>query len=255
MKKRLIHAARRALDMVLPPLCLSCGEAIDEGGVVCSACWSQLSFISRPFCDCCGLPFESEAAAGMGEDGNLICLHCAREMPPFSKARAALKYDSACRHLVHRLKYGDGTHAAPALGAWMARAAAGLDFANAVVVPVPLHRWRMVRRMYNQAALLGHFFALHAGVPIVPDMLIRHRPTKTQVGLSRQERKHNVRGAFSVNPRHAHLLRGKTAVLVDDVMTTGATLRECARMLLSAGAARVFVVTLARACGDDEPVG
>ncbi|HAU29228.1 MAG TPA: amidophosphoribosyltransferase [Rhodospirillaceae bacterium] len=252
--KRLRKGLSRLRDVVLPPLCLSCGDVLGDDGAICPACWSDLSFISRPFCDACGLPFESEAKAGADDDGGLLCLACSRKMPPFSKARSVLRYDGACRHLVHRFKYGDATHAAPHLGAFMARAASDLPLAGAVVVPVPLHRWRMVLRMYNQAALLGDVFARKTGLEMVPDLLVRHRATRTQVGLSRQERQNNLKGAFCIHPRRRSVLAGKTVVLVDDVMTTGTTMEECARVLLSAGAARVFVVTLARACGDDHPV-
>ncbi len=247
-------ALTRAMDMVFPHLCLCCGEVLGGDGAVCPACWSGLSFISRPFCDACGLPFESEASAGMEGDGRLLCLACLKAEPSFEKARSALRYEGACRRIVHRLKYGDATHAARHLGAFMARAAADLPLAGALVVPVPLHRWRMVMRMYNQAALLGAEMAQKTGLDFVPDLLLRNRHTRTQVGLSRKERRRNLRGAFSVHPRHAGRLCGRTVVLVDDVMTTGTTLEACARVLLSAGAARVFVVTLARACGDGDPV-
>lgn len=252
--KRVWHGLSRLVDMILPPLCLSCGEVLGEDGFVCPDCWSKLAFVSKPFCDSCGLPFESEAAAGMDDKGALLCLGCARRPPPYEKARAVLRYDETCRHLVHRFKYGDATHAAAHLGALMARAAADLPLDGALVVPVPLHRWRLVRRMYNQAALLALVFARRLDLQVVPDLLVRVRPTRTQVGLTRVERQENLKDAIVVHPARAAGVVGRTVVLVDDVMTTGSTLSECARVLLSAGAARVFVVTLARACGDQHPV-
>ena len=158
-----------------------------------------------------------------------------------------LVYDDASRTLVGGLKYGDQTYAAGAYGAWLARAGAELLTDSALVVPVPLHRWRLLRRRYNQAALLGQALARAGGVDYRPDVLVRHRRTPPQVGLAGEARHRNVKGAFAIRDQYLGLVRGARILLVDDVLTTGATLGECARVLVRGGAASVDVLTLARA--------
>ena len=233
--------AGRVLDAVLPPRCLACGDPVDRQGGVCPACWRGLSFIAPPFCERCGLPFEVDVLAGAE------CGACLMRPPPFARARAVLVYDDASRHLVAGLKYGDQTYAAAAYGAWLARAGADLLDGATVAAPVPLHRWRLLRRRYNQAALLGEALRRCSGVAYRPDLLVRHRRTTPQVGLSGEARHRNVTGAFRIRNEYEALVREARVLLVDDVMTTGATLTECARVLLRGGAARVDVLTLARA--------
>ena len=239
--RSLTRLAGGALDAVLPPRCLSCGDPVDRQGGVCPACWRRLSFIAPPFCERCGLPFEVEALAGAE------CGLCLMRPPPFARARAVLVYDDASRPLVAGLKYGDQTYAARAYGLWLARAGAELLAGATLVVPVPLHRWRLLRRRYNQAALLGAALHRAAGVAYRPDLLVRHRRTPPQVGLTGEARHKNVSGAFLIRERHRAAVRDAHILLIDDVMTTGATLAECARVLLRGGAARVDVLTLARA--------
>lgn len=234
------HLARTALDAVLPPRCLSCGTVVGSEGALCPPCWGRLAFITAPYCACCGLPFAFEVAA------DALCGECLRAEPQFSRARAALHYDDASRPLVLAFKHGDGTHAAPALGRWMAQAAGELMGGADLLVPVPLHRWRLFRRRYNQAALLARALADHSGTPAAGTLLLRRRRTPSQGGLSRGGRIANVRGAFAVAEKGRDRLRDRNVLLVDDVMTTGATAGECARILRRAGAARVDVVTLAR---------
>jgi len=233
--------AGRVLDAVLPPRCLACGDPVDRQGGVCPACWRGLAFIAPPFCERCGLPFEVDVLAGAE------CGACLMRPPPFARARAVLVYDDASRHLVAGLKYGDQTYAAGAYGAWLARAGADLLAEATLAVPVPLHRWRLLRRRYNQAALLGEALRRSSGLPYRPDLLIRHRQTTPQVGLSGEARHRNVTGAFRIRNDYRALVDGARIILIDDVMTTGATLTECARVLLRGGAARVDVLTLARA--------
>ncbi|MEI6556928.1 MAG: ComF family protein [Rhodospirillaceae bacterium] len=233
--------AGRILDTVLPPRCLACGDTVDRQGGVCPACWRGLSFIAPPLCDRCGLPFGVDILAGAE------CGACLARPPPFTRARAVLVYDEASRLLVTRLKYGDQTYAAPAYGGWLARAGAELLAEATLMAPVPLHRWRLLRRRYNQAALLGEALRRLSAVPYRPDLLIRHRQTVPQVGLSGEARQRNVRGAFRVRHAHRPLVTGARVLLIDDVLTTGATVGECARLLMREGAARVDVLTLARA--------
>ncbi len=231
---------RIALDSVLPPRCLACGAVVAGEGALCPPCWGRLAFIGLPHCACCGLPFAFEVAA------DSLCGECLRAEPSFDRARSALRYDDASRALVLAFKHGDGTHAAPAFARWMVQAAGEMLRDADLVVPVPLHRWRLFRRRYNQAALLARSLAVQAGKPVAAGLLLRRRRTPSQGGLSRTGRIANVRGAFAVSDKESTRLRDRSVLLVDDVMTTGATVGECARILRRAGAARVDVATLAR---------
>ena len=239
--RSLIRLAGRVLDAVLPPRCLACGDPVDRQGGVCPACWRGLTYIAPPFCERCGLPFEVDALIGAE------CGACMMRPPPFARARSVLVYDDASRRLVAGLKYGDQTYAAGAYGAWLARAGADLLAGASFAAPVPLHRWRLLRRRYNHAALLGDALRRACGVPYHPDLLVRHRATVPQVGLSGEARHRNVTGAFRIRNKHQAMVRDARIILIDDVITTGATLTECARVLLRGGAARVDVLTLARA--------
>jgi len=232
--------ARTMLDAVLPPRCLACGTVVAGDGAVCPSCWSGLAFIAAPHCACCGLPFAFEVAP------DALCGDCVRNEPTFGRARAALRYDDASRPLVLAFKHGDGIHAAGALGRWMTQAAGELLRDAELLVPVPLHRWRLFRRRYNQAALLAQAVGRLSGRQVLTDGLVRRRRTPSQGGLSRSGRIANIRGAFAVGRHRAGDLRGRKLLLVDDVMTTGATVSECARVLRRAGAVEVDVVTLAR---------
>lgn len=232
-----------ALDLLLPHQCLKCGSVIGKDGALCAACWSEIAFIAPPVCRRCGYPFELEHG---GEGDGELCGACLRDPPPFSRARAVFRYDSASRHLVLGFKHGDRTHGTPAFGAWLARAAGPLAAEADMVAPVPLHRWRLFRRRYNQAALLAHALGTAADVACVPDLLVRVRATPSQGRLSRAQRRVNVRGAFAVAPTRKECLKGRRVLLVDDVLTTGATVASAARCLLRAGAEAVDVITLAR---------
>jgi len=230
--------ALAALDALLPPRCLSCSTAVDRQGGLCGPCWSALTFIAPPACACCGLPFEYAV------EGEPLCGACIASPPPFARARSVLVYDDASRPLLLGFKHGDRTHAAKPFGVWLARAGADLLADADLLAPVPLHRWRLFLRRYNQAALLAREAGRASGVAVVPDLLVRRRRTRSQGGLDRSGRQRNVAGAFAL--RRAGSVKGKRVVLVDDVLTTGATVGECARVLRRAGAERVDVLTLAR---------
>ncbi|NBC33487.1 MAG: ComF family protein [Alphaproteobacteria bacterium] len=235
------QAARGLLDLLLPPQCLACRERTEAAGALCAECWLRLHFIGPPLCTRCGLPFDYE------QPGEAVCGQCHRDPPFYSRARAALVYDDASRPLLLGFKHADKTYAAPALARWLHQAGAGLLAEADLIVPVPLYWLRLWRRRYNQAALLAHALGRIGGVPVAADLLVRRRPTRSQGGLSRAARFRNIRGAVAVRPGGAERLAERTVLVVDDVMTTGATLNECARILLNAGAASVDVLTVARA--------
>jgi len=232
--------AGRALDAVLPPRCLGCGGAVDLQGALCPDCWRRLTFLGPPQCACCGLPFEFEVGAGAR------CGACHADPPAFARARAVLAYDAGSRELILGFKHADRTYAAPPFGRWLARSGVELLADAELIAPVPLHRRRLWQRRYNQSALLALALGKAAGLPVAADLLVRHRATPSQAGRSRTARRRNVQGAFSVRPSRRGAVPGRRILLVDDVLTTGATVHECARVLRRAGAAAVDVITLAR---------
>jgi ComF family protein len=244
LPRSLAGFGRVLLDAILPPRCLSCAGSVDRQGTLCLSCWNGLTFISPPHCACCGEPFDVALAADAAD--SLLCATCIGQPPAYGRARSVLTYDDGCRGMILGFKHADQTYAAGAFGAWLARAGADLLVPDAVLAPVPLHRWKLFSRRYNQAALLAQAVGRHAGLTVLPALLVRHRRTTPQGGHSRTGRRRNVRGAFHVRPRLAERVRGKPVVLIDDVLTTGATVSECARVLLRAGASHVDVLTLAR---------
>jgi len=231
---------RAAVDAVLPPRCLGCGDVVEDTGTLCGPCWSGLTWLAPPACACCGFPFPYAAPAGT------LCAACTRQPPAFDRARAVFRYDDASRGLVLGFKHADETHAAPAFGRWLVRAGADLLADADLVAPVPLHRWRLLYRRYNQAALLAHAVSRSSGVRLAVDLLARRRHTPQQGRLSRLARQRNVRAAFALRPRWREAVAGRRVLLLDDVLTIGATVEECARVLRRHGAAGVDVLTLAR---------
>ncbi len=183
----------------------------------------------------------------MPTDEGTVCGTCLAYPPKVAKTRSVMLYNDASKRLVLGLKHGDQLHLVPAMATWMHRAGGPLWDTSDVLVPVPLHRWRLLKRRYNQAALLARALGESTGKPVMVDALTRWRKTESQGHKSRTERARNIAGAFRVTPRRALDLRGKRVLLVDDVLTTGATLEACATALHSAGAASVMALTLARA--------
>jgi ComF family protein len=229
----------RLLDAVLPPLCLGCNEIVAEPGSLCAGCWPGFGFIAPPHCLRCGMPFAEDV-------GNALCGACLRHPPRFRRARAALVYDDKSRRLVLPFKHGDRTDMARGYGRWMARAGAELLAETELIAPVPLHWRRLFTRRYNQALLLARAVARESRAHVVPDLLRRARWTGSQAGLRAEERRKNVRRAFELHPRWALAVKDKAVLLVDDVLTTGATAEACALALQRAGARHVDVLTLAR---------
>jgi ComF family protein len=231
---------RVALDAVLPPLCASCRTPLADAGGLCPACWAQMSFIAPPYCERLGIPFVYDPGPGV------LSMEAIADPPAYDRARAVARYDGVARELVHRLKYGDRLDLAAFMGRWMARAGRELlDDADALV-PVPLHWRRLWGRRFNQAATLARTAAAESGLPVLTAALTRQRATAHQVGLSRSARAINVQGAFAVTPEGRAAIHGKRIVLVDDVLTSGATVDACTRVLRRAGAGTVDVLVFAR---------
>jgi len=233
------HAARLALDIALPTLCVACREPVYGDGV-CATCWAKLSFIAPPFCPRLGIPFVYDPGPGM------LSMEAIADPPAYARARAAVRFDDVARTLVHALKYQDRTDLAPAMGRWMARAGRELLEEADVLVPVPLHWQRGWSRRYNRSGALARVIERQTGVRLASEALRRVRPTQQQIGLSRSERASNVQGAFKVASDGKADIAGRRLVLVDDVLTSGATVDACARALLRAKAASVDVLVFAR---------
>jgi ComF family protein len=246
----LAGAGRAVLDALLPPRCLACGANVGAPGTLCPSCWEGVAFLGPPLCRCCGFPFE---LAPQTDAGDTLCAACHADPPPYARARAVMAYDAGSRGLVLGFKHADRTEAAPAFAQWMARAGHELLADAHLIAPVPLHRWRLLARRYNQSALLANQLGRLSQVPVVPDLLLRRRNTPSQGHLSRTGRDRNVAGAFTVHPRHAARVRGCGVLLVDDVLTTGATVAACTRALKRAGARQVDVLTLARVVRPSAP--
>src|SRR5580698_1359084 len=229
------RAAKLALDIALPTLCVACREPV-EGEGVCAECWAKLSFIAPPFCPRLGIPFVYDPGPDM------LSMEAIANPPAYARARAAVRYDDVARTLVHALKYQDRTDLASAMGRWMARAGRELLADADALVPVPLHWRRGWSRRYNQSGALARVIERQTGVRLASEALQRVRPTQQQIGLSRSQRATNVQGAFKVAPDRKSLIQGRRVVLIDDVLTSSATVDACARALLRAKAASVAVL-------------
>ncbi len=234
-----------ALRLVLPPQCISCGGVVSEEFGLCADCWRDTPFIHGLTCDACGtpLPGQDEGKAEYCDD----CLTLAR---PWSRGRAALLYKDNGRRLVLALKHGDRLDLARPAARWMFRAAAPILTENTIVAPIPLHWVRFVRRRFNQSALLAQGVARLGGLDHCPDLLTRPRRTPTQDGRDRDSRFANLAGAIRVHPRRAQRVQGRHVLLIDDVMTSGATLAAAADACLATGAAEVSVLVMARVAKD-----
>jgi ComF family protein len=240
------HTARLALDIALPTLCVACREPVHGEGV-CAECWSKLSFIAPPYCPRLGIPFVYDPGP------ELLSMEAIANPPAYARARAAVRYDDVARTLVHALKYQDRTDLAPAMGRWMARAGRELLRDADALVPVPLHWRRGWSRRYNQSGALARLIERESGVKLASEALRRVRPTQQQIGLSRAQRASNVQGAFKVAPERAADIAGRRVILIDDVLTSGATVDACARALLRARAASVDVLVFARVVDSHKP--
>ncbi len=233
-----------ALRLLFPPACIACGASVGGDFALCGPCWRDTAFIGGLVCDRCGVPLPGEA------DDAVICDECLRDPPPWRQGRAALVYRDTGRRLVLALKHGDRQDLARPMGGWLTGAAAAILRPGMLVAPVPLHWTRFMRRRFNQSALLSAALARGAGLDHCPDMLWRRRRTPSQEGRDRVARRENLADAIVAHPKRAARIAGRGILLVDDVMTSGATLAAATRACLAAGAADVSVVTLARVARD-----
>lgn len=234
------NGVRKIADFVLPPRCLGCRAPVQRHGGLCAGCWPQIDFIEPPRCDRLGIPLPYPA------EGAIVSAAALADPPVYDRARAVARYGGVMRNLVHGLKYGDRHEGVRLFSRWMIHAGEDVLAEAALLVPVPLARTRLWTRRFNQSALLASAIARAQNLTASPFLLKRIRRTASQVGLSAEQRRHNVAGAFAVPERHRGLLDGRNILLIDDVITTGATANACARALKQAGAARVDVLALAR---------
>ena len=230
-----------ALNLVYPPSCMACRGAVTAGDALCPACWNGVRFIERPYCERLGTPFAQDLGPG------LISPEAMASPPVYNRARAVARFeDGAARQMVHRLKYSDRLEMAKPMGVWMARAGAELLHDAHMLIAVPLHRQRMWARKFNQAAALANSISEISGVPARPLLLRRVKNTASQISMSRSARAENMQGAFRVREEDKLWLTDQNIVLVDDVLTSGATVNAAARALFRGGAARVDVLVFAR---------
>jgi ComF family protein len=238
-------ALRGVLDFALPPRCPSCGAITGDPHRFCLACWQQLTFLGDPCCARCGLPFE------YGADTQSECGRCLAVPPSFDRLRAAVAYGDIARKVALKLKYSGRPGVAETLARLMARHLPNADPA-AILVPVPLHRWRIWKRGYNQSALIASALSQASGIPAALAPLARVKPTPPLRGLGRRERALTVRGAFKVTEQGRGAIAGRNVILVDDVFTSGATAESCARALKRGGAASVTILCWARVLSSHE---
>lgn len=240
---RLFHAfgraGRSALDVLLPPLCLGCRVHITAHDALCPACWRQVNFVRPPLCDRLGLPLPYDTG------GRMVSAAAVADPPDFDRARAVASFDGVMRDLVHAFKFHDTHHARHLFERWLMEAGRELLDEADVLVPVPLARWRLLTRRFNQAQILAADTGRIAKKPVRPFALVRSRSTPHQVGLTRAQRQRNVSGVFRVPASEIATVSGKAIVLIDDVITTGATASAAALTLKRAGARRVDVLALA----------
>jgi ComF family protein len=227
------------VDYLTPPLCLCCQIPLTVGAALCTDCWRTLHFIDEPVCDVLGTPLAYDEGEGAVSPAAIA------DPPNWDKARAAVAFDDASKHLVHSFKYQDTMEAGLAMARIMSGAARHLLSETDVLIPVPLHARRLWQRRFNQAAFLTQQLAKASAKPWAHDVLLRVEATISQVGLDARERQRNVRAAFEVHPEKRPMVEGKSILLVDDVRTTGATANACALVLKKAGALRVNVLSFA----------
>lgn len=234
-----------AVQMIYPPRCLGCGDLTESDFGLCGSCWRETPFIGGAVCESCGVPLPGEA------DGHRIeCDDCMKTPRPWRDGRSALLYDGKARSLILALKHGDRPELARPAARWMALAGRDLFREDMLIVPVPLHWSRLLKRRYNQSALLAQHLGRQTGLEACPDLLVRRTRTPVLDGKTAAQRMETLENAIAAHPRRLRQMQGRDILLVDDVMTSGATLTSCARVCRASGANHIFVLTLARVAKD-----
>jgi len=234
-----------ALHLIYPPQCLSCDARVTTDFGLCGICWRDTPFITGLVCDKCGTPLPGQDT-GHPE----VCDDCLTIARPWSQGRAAMLYRDNARHMVLALKHGDRLDLARPAAAWLLKSAQPLLVPGMLLAPIPLHWLRLIKRRYNQSAVLSAALGRLAHLDHCPDLLIRRRHTPSQEGRSRDARFANLANSLTIHPRRAGLAAGRHILLVDDVMTSGATFAAAAEACVAAGASGVSVLALARVAKD-----
>jgi len=231
--------ARHISDIFIPPICISCSQLVDRHHGLCAKCWREISFVAGPVCDRLGIPLSFDPG-----DAVVMSAAALAKPPAYDRARAATHFSGTVRDLMHRFKYGDQHTARRLFAQWLLFAAQEIITECDIIIPVPLHRQRLRMRRFNQSAILAQDLSTKTGLEFRPDILVRQRSTLPQVGLTRDQRRRNLQGAFSVPDEEGRELFGRSVLLVDDVITTGTTIDICARVLKQAGASQVNIVAV-----------
>ncbi|CUK03115.1 DNA utilization protein GntX [Ruegeria denitrificans] len=234
-----------AVELIYPPRCLGCGELTEADFGLCGACWRDTPFIGGVVCESCGVPLPGQADGYRTE-----CDDCMKTPRPWQDGRAALLYDGKARALILALKHGDRPELAKPAARWMEQAGRDLLRDNMLIAPVPLHWSRLLKRRYNQSALLAQHLGRQTGLDVCPDLLVRRVRTPVLDGKTADERADTLSGAIVAHPKRLRQMQGRDVLFVDDVMTSGATLAACARVCVAAGANHIFVLALARVAKD-----
>jgi len=234
------HVGRAVLDALYPPLCLNCEAAVAEADALCATCFSKLRAITEPLCPRLGIPFQSSLGPGA------LSAEAIADPPPFDRSRSAVIYNDIARTVVSRMKYGDRPELARFCGRLMAGAGSELWAEKPILAPVPLHPFRQIARRYNQSAELARVIARATGLKVDAGLVRRVKSTRQQVGLSADARARNVAGAFAAHPDALARTKGRPVVIVDDVITTGSTIKALTKALHKAGVERVDVISFAR---------
>ncbi|WP_170469756.1 ComF family protein [Ruegeria arenilitoris] len=234
-----------AVALIYPPRCMGCGELTETDFGLCGTCWRETPFIGGTVCESCGVPLP-----GIADGHRIECDDCMKTARPWHDGRAALMYQGKARALVLALKHGDRPELARPAARWMAQAGRELFHPDMLVAPVPLHWTRLLKRRYNQSALLAQYLGKEAGLEVCPDLLLRRVRTPVLDGKTAAQRAETLENAISAHPKRVNRMQGRDVLLVDDVMTSGATLAACARVCLASGANHIFVLVLARVAKD-----
>ncbi len=240
IRKKINQLFNYIIDTVFPAKCLTCEVKTDKANLFCFSCWNSLTFISDPRCSICGSPFPIKM------EKNSICPYCIEEKPSYDMARSVLRFDHRSEHLIHNFKYYDKTEATKTITNMMIKAYGEAMSKIDIVSAVPMHQSKLRKRKYNQAAVLANEIAKTSDKPYKPEILIKSKDSISQSGLSKEERKENVKNTFKLNPLFKNDIWRKNILIIDDVLTTGATASECAKVLRRNGAKRINILTIAR---------